>query len=97
MPRDGHRTWRMRSITARSDPVKSGVFSSKIVGDVAKCTMNQRAGACEVGEVAADGERLVGSRVWLRLGIEVGIMAQLEGLGMAIHRAFALFFKCNET
>lgn len=43
----------------------SGVFSSKIVGEVAKCTMNQRgAGVCDVGEVAADGERLVGSSAW---------------------------------
>lgn len=71
MSQDGHRTQRMRRISERSDAVKSGVFSSKRVGDVTKCPMNQRAGACEVGEVAADGERLVRSRAWLKLGAEV--------------------------
>lgn len=32
-------------------------------------------------KVAADGDRMVGSRAWLKLGIKVGILAQVEGLG----------------
>lgn len=65
----GHRVRRIRE---RSDPVKSGEFSSRIVGGVAKCAVNQRPGAWEVGEVAVDGERLVGSRGVAEVGARSG-------------------------
>lgn len=92
----GHRVRRIRE---RSDPVKSGEFSSRIVGGVAKCALNQRPGAWEVGEVAVDGERLVGSRGVAEVGGQKwAARHRRKGwAGMAVHGAFALSFQCNET
>lgn len=66
---------------------------------MAKCAVNQRPGAWEVGEVAVDGERLVGPRGMAEVGGQkwASRHRRKNWMGMVVHSAFALVFHCIET